>query len=93
MDIKPYIHTLTLTVNHDPIPRIGILQRLAYVFTKDENPTWFEPIPASSPSSTIRLALDFDKIVLQYMQYPPDAHCGWDLPATILINLLYLFAF
>jgi len=85
--IKPYIHTLTLTINDDPTPRNDILQQLTYVPTKNKNPTLFEPILVLPPFSTVHLALDFDKMFLQYTQHPPDAHRGWDLPPAVLIPL------
>ncbi|KAH7074122.1 GPI transamidase component GPI16 precursor [Paraphoma chrysanthemicola] len=82
--MKPYLHTLR-----------------AHVDTTSENPikeTYYRPaidrkrgthlelrmvIP---PSSTLTLTYDFEKAILRYTEYPPDANRGFDAaPAVIRI--------
>ncbi|KAF1850238.1 GPI transamidase component GPI16 precursor [Cucurbitaria berberidis CBS 394.84] len=82
--MKPYLHTLR-----------------AHVDTSDESPikeTYYRPavdrkrgthlelrmvIP---PSSTLTLTYDFEKAILRYTEYPPDANRGFDVaPAVIRI--------
>ncbi|KAH8722948.1 GPI transamidase component GPI16 precursor [Phaeosphaeriaceae sp. PMI808] len=82
--MKPYLHTLR-----------------AHIDTNSENPikeTFYRPaidrkrgthlelrmiIP---PSSTITLTYDFEKTILRYTEYPPDANRGFDAaPAVIRI--------
>ncbi|KIJ35768.1 hypothetical protein M422DRAFT_76311 [Sphaerobolus stellatus SS14] len=85
--IKPYLHTLTITVNDDPARRNDLIEHLTYIPTKDERPTLFEPILILPPQSTVHLSFDFDKTFLRYTQHPPDAHRGWDIPPAVLIPL------
>lgn len=80
--MKPYLHTLR-----------------AYATDSSENPlkeTYYRPaidrqrgthlelrliIP---PSSTLTLTYDFEKAILRYTEYPPDANRGFDAPPAVI---------
>jgi phosphatidylinositol glycan class T len=82
--MKPYLHTLKTTIPNSLVdlyyrPNLG-RQRGAHLEAALEIP----------PNSTLTLTYDFDKSVLRYTEYPPDANRGFDIaPAVITTDKGY----
>lgn len=82
--MKPYLHTLRAhvdTSSDDPI------QETYYRPAVDRRRgTHLELRMVIPPGSTLTLTYDFDKAILRYTEYPPDANRGFDAaPAVIRI--------
>ncbi len=86
--MKPYIHTLKAQFVTSPSPsRKDIITSIYYRPALDrQRGTQLELQITVPPASTIRLTYDFDKAILRYTEYPPDANRGFDVaPAVIRI--------
>ena len=85
--MKPYLHTLTARVSTVPAPDPGIIKSMYYRPALDrERGTQLECLISVPPASTVVLTYDFDKAILRYNEYPPDANRGFDVaPAVIRI--------
>jgi GPI-anchor transamidase subunit T len=75
--MKPYLHTLTGTVNGRPIPLHKIRYRPAIDRLRGTQMEVQLIIPANS---ILSLTWEFDKSILRYTEYPPDANRGFDVP-------------
>lgn len=81
--LRPYLSTLTATMNGHPSP--GIIQAQRYQTARDrERPSIIELILQLPPNSILTLSLDVDRAMLKYSEHPPDANRGFDLPPAIL---------
>ena len=92
--MKPYLHTLTAVLtplaldlpahrkNVDPDPGI---QQLHYSPSLDRHrPTHLEILLRLPPNTTAVLAYEFEKAILRYTEYPPDANRGFDVASGII---------
>ena len=74
--MKPYLHTLSATVNHAEIPLSMIRYRPAIDRLRG---TLLEVQLAIPGNETLSLTWEFDKSILRYTEYPPDANRGFDV--------------
>jgi phosphatidylinositol glycan class T len=76
--LRPYIHTLKLSGE-------GRLEEMYYTPLLDrERGTHLELLLEIPPESTVEITYDFEKAILRYTEYPPDANRGFDVPAAII---------
>ena len=87
--MKPYLHTLRAQISHHPSPSTEseIIKAVYYRPALDRRRgTQLELLVSVPPASTVILTYDFDKAILRYTEYPPDANRGFDIaPAVIRI--------
>jgi phosphatidylinositol glycan class T len=88
--MRPFIHTLRATLTHSafPFPQVApLINSVHYVPALDrQRPTSLELLISLPPASTATLTYDFEKAVLRYTEYPPDANRGFNVaPAVIRI--------
>ena len=86
--MKPYLHTLAarLSTSSDSSP--DIIKEIFYRPALDrQRGTQLELLMSVPADSTIILTYDFDKAILRYTEYPPDANRGFDV-APAVIRLL-----
>ena len=90
--MKPYLHTLTArlspsnstSASASPHPIIG--ETFYRPALDRKRGTQLELLLTVPPASTVILTYDFDKAILRYTEYPPDANRGFDVaPAVIRI--------
>lgn len=84
--LRPYIHTLSLTSNtSSPGNEQPLLEKIYYTPLLDrERGTHLELLLTLPPASTTSLTYSFEKAILRYTEYPPDANRGFDIPAAII---------
>ncbi|KAJ5773101.1 hypothetical protein N7457_007997 [Penicillium paradoxum] len=90
--LRPYIHTLYATITGlDGVPRevpvSEIVKETYYRPAIDrERGTQLELVLSVPAASTVTLTYDFEKAILRYTEYPPDANRGFNVaPAVIRI--------
>ena len=87
--MRPFIHTLSATLTHTqfPYPWGPLIRSIHYTPAIDrERPTSLELLLSLPPASTAVLTYDFEKAVLRYTEYPPDANRGFNVaPAVIRV--------
>ncbi|KAK3620745.1 Subunit of the glycosylphosphatidylinositol transamidase complex-like protein [Elasticomyces elasticus] len=83
--LRPYIHTLRVrnSETHENVK----LEKMFYTPAKDrERGTHLELMFTVSAGGEVELSYDFEKAVLRYTEYPPDANRGFDVaPAVIRV--------
>lgn len=95
--MKPYLHTLKTTLSPPPPPNNNSNKpsapadprtALYYRPVLDRHRgTHLEVALRLPPNSTLTLSYDFDKSILRYTEYPPDANRGFDIaPAVITVT-------
>lgn len=87
--MKPYLHTLKAQVTTSPSHSQGdIIKSIYYRPALDrQRGTQLELQISVPPASTVRLTYDFEKAILRYTEYPPDANRGFDVaPAVIRLQ-------
>jgi phosphatidylinositol glycan class T len=80
--MKPYLHTLRAhvdTSSDDPI-----LETYYRPAVDRQRGTHLELRMAIPPSATLTLTYDFEKAILRYTEYPPDANRGFDAPPAVI---------
>jgi GPI-anchor transamidase subunit T len=81
--LRPYVHTLKLSGE-------GKLEKMYYTPLLDrERGTHLELLIEIPAESTVEITYDFEKAILRYTEYPPDANRGFDVPAAIVRVLPY----
>ncbi|KAK3050609.1 Subunit of the glycosylphosphatidylinositol transamidase complex-like protein [Extremus antarcticus] len=76
--LRPYMHTLKLS---GP----GRMEKMFYTPLIDrKRGTQLELLLEVAGGSTVELTYDFEKTILRYTEYPPDANRGFDVPAAIV---------
>jgi len=81
--MKPYLHTLRTTLS--PPSSIDPIRSLFYRPVLDRaRGAHLEAALSLPPNSTLTLSYDFDKSVLRYTEYPPDANRGFDVAAAVI---------
>ncbi|KAF2472554.1 GPI transamidase component GPI16 precursor [Lindgomyces ingoldianus] len=83
--MKPYLHTLQARV--DTSPSNPIKETYYRPAVDRHRGTHLELCMAIPPASTLTLTYDFEKAILRYTEYPPDANRGFDV-APAVIRLL-----
>lgn len=94
--MKPYMHTLSAKLLDQPSSPSSLntnnnnnelIKSIYYRPALDRRRgTQLELLVSIPPSSSIILTYDFDKAILRYTEYPPDANRGFDVaPAVIRI--------
>lgn len=82
--MKPYLHTLRARL--DTSSESPIKETYYRPAVDRKRGTHLELRMIIPPSSTLTLAYDFEKAILRYTEYPPDANRGFDVaPAVIRI--------
>ena len=87
--MKPYIHTLKARVNQlAPRASPNPIRETYYKPALDRHRgTHLELLMEIPPLSTVTVTYDFEKAILRYTEYPPDANRGFDV-APAVIRLL-----
>lgn len=91
--MRPYVHTLKAKVTNQngtviPIPASDIIKDVFYRPALDrKRGTQLELILSVPAASTVTLVYDFEKAILRYTEYPPDANRGFNV-APAVIRLL-----
>lgn len=88
--MKPYLHTLkaTITPTSDNSSYTHPIKETYYRPAVDRRRgTHLELLLTIPPASTLTLSYNFDKAILRYTEYPPDANRGFDV-APAVIRLL-----
>ena len=86
--MKPYLHTLTARLSTSSIASPEIIKETFYRPALDRRRgTQLELLMSVPAESTVILTYDFDKAILRYTEYPPDANRGFDV-APAVIRLL-----
>jgi len=80
--MKPYLHTLRAHVNtssDDPVRETYYRPAI-----DRQRGTHLELRMIIPPASTLTLTYDFEKAILRYTEYPPDANRGFDAPPAVI---------
>lgn len=86
--MKPYLHTLTARLSDSSTPNPHLIKETFYRPALDRRRgTQLELLITIPAASTVILTYDFDKAILRYTEYPPDANRGFDV-APAVIRLL-----
>ncbi|PUU81748.1 GPI transamidase component PIG-T [Tuber borchii] len=81
--MKPYLHTLSATISGKDDG--NIIQDIYYRPALDrKRGTQLEVRLRVPPGETVLLNYEFDKAVLRYTEYPPDANRGFDIAPAII---------
>lgn len=86
--LRPYMHTLKARIVSGNSPEgLEIIKDLYYKPAVDrKRGTQIEVVVSLPPASTVMLTYDFEKAILRYTEYPPDANRGFIVaPAVITI--------
>jgi Gpi16 subunit, GPI transamidase component. len=97
--MRIYLHTLTARLipnNSTTSPpkdikvkeSVDLIKKINYRPALDRaRPSHLELHLTVPPLSTVQLTYTFDKTILRYTEYPPDANRGFDVPAAIITVL------
>jgi len=86
--MKPYLHTLTARLSASASPSPALINSTYYRPALDRvRGTQLELTITVPANATLILTYDFDKAILRYTEYPPDANRGFDV-APAVIRLL-----
>jgi len=91
--MKPYLHTLqsqvvTVQVVGQSRSTDSPPERTLYRPAVDrQRSTHLELLFTIPPNSKLTITYDFEKSILRYMEYPPDANRGFDAPSAIITVL------
>lgn len=76
--LRPYMHTLSLSGG-------GNIEQMFYNPAVDRlKPTHLELLLQIPARESVDLVYEFEKAVLRYTEYPPDANRGFDVPPAII---------
>jgi phosphatidylinositol glycan class T len=80
--MKPYLHTLRARIsNSDENPIKETYYRPA---VDRHRGTHLELLLTIPPASTLTITYDFEKAILRYTEYPPDANRGFDVAPAVI---------
>lgn len=87
--MRIYLHTLEARVVGTPNgQKEDVIQDIYYRPALDrERGTQLEVKLRVPPKSTVFLTYDFEKSILRYTEYPPDANRGFDVPGAVITIL------
>ena len=75
--LRPYMHTLHVAG--------GTVEKMFYTPLLDRTRGTHLELQLRIPArTTVDLTYDFDKAILRYTEYPPDANRGFDVPAAVV---------
>jgi phosphatidylinositol glycan class T len=81
--MKLYLHTLKVKINGKE--RNDLIKEMYYRPALDrKRGTQLEIRMEVPANSTIVLTYDFEKAILRYTEYPPDANRGFDIPSAVI---------
>ncbi len=85
--MRPYMHTLTAQMTTTTRPEWKTIKDMYYRPAMDrQRGTQLELVMSIPPASTLMLTYDFEKAILRYTEYPPDANRGFNVaPAVIKV--------
>lgn len=79
--LRLYFHTIRLTSNGKDVT----VKNRNFVPGRDRTvPHQIELIFTVEPSSSVEFAVDFDYTLLKWLEYPPDANHGFEVPAAVI---------
>ena len=80
--LRLYLHTLK--VEQNDISILNTLQDVFYQPSIDrKRPTVLEMKLTLPPNSKTRISIEFDKVLLKFTEYPPDANRGFDIGSAL----------
>lgn len=83
--MRLYLSTLTVESTNPNITRDTIMESIYYSPAKDrEKPAHIEFLLEIPPLTTVTFSYQFDKTLLQFAEYPPDANHGFEIGAAII---------
>jgi phosphatidylinositol glycan class T len=84
--MKPYLHTLRTSLSgFGATPGYDPVKETYYRPALDRHRgTHLEVLLTVPPASTLTLTYDFEKAILRYTEYPPDANRGFDVAAAVI---------
>ena len=83
--MKPYLHTLKAQVTSSPSVDESVITSIYYRPALDrKRGTQIELRITVPAASIVRLTYDFDKAILRYTEYPPDANRGFDVAPAVI---------
>jgi phosphatidylinositol glycan class T len=86
--MRIYLHTLQARVEGTSGAKDDIIEEIYYRPALDRvRGTQLELRMRIPPASTVFLTYDFEKSILRYTEYPPDANRGFDVAASIITIL------
>ncbi|TRX95563.1 hypothetical protein FHL15_003521 [Xylaria flabelliformis] len=86
--MRVYLHTLKARVEGTSGAKDDLIEEIYYRPALDRaRGTQLELRMRVPPASTVFLTYDFEKSVLRYTEYPPDANRGFDVAASIITIL------
>ncbi|KIX03746.1 uncharacterized protein Z518_07299 [Rhinocladiella mackenziei CBS 650.93] len=86
--MRPFVHTLRAQITQSEFPfEWQVITDLYYRPAIDRRRgTQLEVVISVPPASTVMLTYDFEKAILRYTEYPPDANRGFNVaPAVIRV--------
>lgn len=86
--MRIYLHTLSACLDSSPQPDNRLIREIYYRPALDRvRGTQLELRMRVPPASTDFLTYDFEKSILRYTEYPPDANRGFDIAAAVITIL------
>ncbi|MCJ1316283.1 Subunit of the glycosylphosphatidylinositol transamidase complex-like protein [Xylographa vitiligo] len=83
--MKPYLHTLKVLLPGDGKQSPSIIKDIYYRPSVDRHRgTQLEIRMVVPAASTVTLTYDFEKAILRYTEYPPDANRGFDVAPAVI---------
>lgn len=83
--MKPYLHTLKAQVIKQSSSNSKLIKSIYYRPALDRRRgTQLELLISVPKNSTVVLTYDFDKAILRYTEYPPDANRGFDIAPAVI---------
>ncbi|SPO04763.1 related to GPI-anchor transamidase complex subunit Gpi16 [Cephalotrichum gorgonifer] len=86
--MRVYLHTLDARIDGAPGSQPDLIKDIYYLPAVDRTRgTQLELRMVLPPSSTVFLTYDFEKSILRYTEYPPDANRGFDVAGAVITTL------
>ncbi len=86
--MRIYLHTMEARIAGHPHHNKSLVQQVYYRPALDRaRGTQLEVRMRIPPDSTVFLTYDFEKSILRYTEYPPDANRGFDVAAAVITIL------
>lgn len=86
--MRVYLHTIEARIDGHPGKHDSLIQETYYRPALDRaRGTQLELRMRIPPASTVFLTYDFEKSILRYTEYPPDANRGFDVAAAVITIL------
>ena len=83
--MKPYLHTLKVQILGESSQSSSIIKDIYYRPSVDRHRgTQLEVLMMIPAASTATLTYDFEKAILRYTEYPPDANRGFDVAPAVI---------